>query len=164
MMKTLSYSLEHGQQIPEWNDKELLDVFIALEGAKGYGNVLETLQGEYDRLNAILDEFSSRAKGSADVVRAAELYRRILFFKIQALKGHVTADKSKTIGDTVTVKDLQIRYGIKSRQGVSTWLARNLDIINQKSAEPVKKSGKYWRIPVSALPVIDMLRRGRKER
>ena len=161
-MKTLSYSLEHGQQIPEWNDKELLDVFIAPEGAKGYGNVLETLQGEYDRLNAILDEFSSRAKGSADVVRAAELYRRILFFKIQALKGHVTADESKTIGDTVTVKDLQIRYGIKSRQGVSTWLARNLDIINQKSAEPVKKSGKYWRIPVSALPV--MLRRGRKER
>lgn len=88
MMKTLSYALEHGQQIPEWNDKELLDVFIAPEGAKGYRNVLETLQAEYDRLNAILDGFNSRAKGAADVVRAAELYRRILFFKIQALKGH----------------------------------------------------------------------------
>lgn len=164
-MKTLSYTLEHGKQIPEWNDKELLDVFIAPEGAKGYENVLETLQAEYDRLNAILDGFNSKAKGAADVARAAELYRRILFFKLQVLKGHVTADKSRTgCSDTVSVKDLQKRYGIKSRQGVSTWLVRNLDIINQKATEPVEKSGKYWRIPVSALPVIDMLRRGGKER
>lgn len=64
----------------------------------------------------------------------------------------------------MSVKDLQQRYGIKSRQGITTWLARNLDAINRQSKMPVQKVGKYWQIPVSALLVIDELRRGGKER
>lgn len=128
-------------------------------------NILETLEQEYNRLGAVLDSFFTKARGASEVVRAAELYKRILFLKIQALKRkRGPAEVPKASEEVVSVKDLQQRYGIKSRQGITTWLARNLDAINRQSKMPVQKVGKYWQISVSALPVIDELRRGDKER
>lgn len=169
-MKKLSYAIDGRSKVPEWTDKELLDVFITPGGAEGYENVLETLQAEYDRLGAVIDEFKSHAKGAADVVRAAMIYRRILFFKIQALKGTlqvVNAAPTEPVESSMaalSIKDLQDRYGVKSPQGITTWLNRNLDAINASAPAPVQKVGKYWRIPASALPIIDLMRRGGKER
>lgn len=35
-MKELSYSIENGKKVPEWSDKELLDVFIDAGKAEEY--------------------------------------------------------------------------------------------------------------------------------
>lgn len=167
-MKKLSYAIDGGSKVPEWTDKELLDVFIMPDGAREYENVLETLQGEYERLGVVIDGFKSNARGAADVVRAAMIYRRILFFKIQVLQGAKLAPAEPESVESATaalsIKDLQDRYGVKSPQGMTTWLMRNLDTINASAPDSVKKVGKYWHISASALPVIDLMRRGGKER
>lgn len=166
-MKNLSYTVEGKKRIPDWTDRELRDVFIEPNGAKEYKDILAILESEYKRLGTILDGFSGRSKEAFDVSRAADLYRRILFFKIQELKrADILLEEpgSSSSNKAVTVKDLQNRYGIKSRQGITTWISRNLDVINRQAADPVRKVGKYWIIPASALPIIDSLRRSGKER